>query len=133
MSELDNLQNRREQEGVRSNFPMDEGRFQQEILRPILKAKHEQFIQFVKAYRPLKSLLCQDISESDKREKLKKWFSVNLGFRSQMIGLVVSKFDVSQTSFYLLNKEKVDRRIMDMLLTRLISVKDWEDNSSEIG
>lgn len=133
MRKLTNLQNSREQGEIRQISSWDEGQFQQEFLRPVMKEKHDQFVQFVKAYRPLKSLLCQVIAEQDKREKLKKWFSVNLGFRSQMLGLVVSKFDATQTTFYLLNKDKMDRRIMDMLLTRLMSVKDWEDNSSEVG
>jgi len=131
--ELNDLQNGKEQDSSPQILIWDEGLFQQEVLRPVMKAKHDQFVQFVKAYRPLKSLLCQMISDHDKREKLKKWFAVNLGFRSQMLGLVVSKLDDSQTNFYLLHKDKIDRRIMDMLLTRLMSVKDWVDNSSDVG
>lgn len=94
--------------------------FQNTTLRPILKFQHELWLmewQQNTLFHSVKVLK----NESDRRKLLQSIFSKNIGLIQRYIGMISGFFTTLEYQFYISNKNQIDKRIKELLLTRLLS------------
>ncbi|MEN9743972.1 MAG: hypothetical protein RLZZ65_1777 [Bacteroidota bacterium] len=95
-------------------------KFQNEVLRPILKFQHELWLQEWQQ-NPLFSKVKLINNEAERRSILSQVFSKNPALVQKYIGMVVGYFLKEEFVFYSTNKNNIDKRIKELLLTRLLS------------
>lgn len=95
-------------------------RFQNNTLRPILKFQHELWL-FEWQQNALFKLVKALTNEADQRKLLQTTFSKNPGLVQRYIGMTVAYFTLAEFQYYLENKNVVDKRIKELLLTRFLS------------
>lgn len=94
--------------------------FQNEVLRPILKFQHELLLEEWKL-NPLFIQIKETSNPVQKRKLLGHVFSKNNGLLQRLIGTVVGLLTIEEFKFYLSEKALIDKRIKELLLTRLLS------------
>lgn len=99
-------------------------KFQNEILRPILKMQNELLIAFFKENIAEKNLSFSKLEVTKQRELLKSMLQKDFHFRSLMIGLVCGHFSEDEVCFYFQHKTEMNKRIVSMLEERLFSQKE---------
>lgn len=95
-------------------------KFQNEVLRPILKFQHELLLEewnVNPVFKPIK----ESSNPAQKRKLLGLVFSKNTGLLQRLIGTVVGLLTNTEFNFYLSEKALIDKRIKELLLTRLLS------------
>lgn len=95
-------------------------KFQNEVLRPILKFQHELFLEEWMV-NPLFLQIKETSNPVQKRKLLGLIFSKNSGLLQRLIGSVVGLLTIDEFKYYLSEKVLIDKRIKELLLTRLLS------------
>ena len=95
-------------------------KFQNEVLRPILKFQHELFLEEWKL-NPLFIQIKETSNPVQKRKLLGLILSKNSGLLQRLIGTVVGLLTIDEFKYYLSEKVLIDKRIKELLLTRLLS------------
>lgn len=95
-------------------------KFQNEVLRPILKFQHELLLEEWKL-NPLFIQIKETSNPVQKRKLLGLILSKNSGLLQRLIGTVVGLLTIDEFNFYLSEKVLIDKRIKELLLTRLLS------------
>ena len=94
-------------------------RFQNEVLRPILKFQHDMFVIESKSNVILDHCFKRTIQE-EQRAEVKNVFAKNTGIKYQFIGMVTGLMTTEEFQQYQLNKSDFDKRITAMVIERLI-------------
>lgn len=94
-------------------------RFQNEVLRPILKFQHDLFVIESKSNVILDHCFKRTIQE-EQRAEVKNVFAKNTGIKYQFIGMVTGLMTTEEFQQYQLNKSDFDKRITAMVIERLI-------------
>lgn len=94
--------------------------FQNEVLRPILKLQHEIF-QIEWSRNPVFEILQSIENPILQRSKLANLLSKTPGLVHRYIGMIIGLFSEEEFQFYLRNKNALDKRIKELLITRLLS------------
>ncbi|MFM8596287.1 MAG: hypothetical protein ACKOBN_04225 [Flavobacteriales bacterium] len=94
--------------------------FQNTTLRPILKFQHEIWLMEWQQNTLFHSVQVLK-NDADQRKLLQSIFSKNTGLIQRYIGMVTGFFTELEYQFYLTNKNQIDKRIKELLLTRLLS------------
>jgi hypothetical protein len=94
-------------------------RFQNEVLRPILKFQHDLFVAESKSNVILDHCFKRSIQE-EQRAEVKHVFAKNTGIKYQFIGMVTGLMSNEEFQQYQLNKSDFDKRITAMVIERLI-------------
>ncbi|MFM7006169.1 MAG: hypothetical protein ACKOWX_02830 [Flavobacteriales bacterium] len=95
-------------------------KFQNEVLRPILKFQHELLLEEWRV-NPLFKQVKESPNPAQKRKLLGLTFSKNTGLLQRLIGTVVGLLTTEEFNFYMSEKALIDKRIKELLLTRLLS------------
>lgn len=109
---------------IRVNLGLDNSktlsieRFQNDVLRPVLKAQHEILILLFNEIKQESSLHLY--SDKDKLE-FRQFIQKNVSFKSQLIGVVIGLFSSTEINYYLENKKEFNKRIIQMALERYFS------------
>lgn len=95
--------------------------FMHQTLRPVLK-----FQDFYISEKIVKHpfILQVDLKQSDevkRRESLKHFLAKNTALRNQLIGAITALFIDKEIAFYLENEKQIDKRIVEMVITRFLS------------
>ena len=94
-------------------------RFQNEVLRPILKFQHDLFVLESKSNVILDHCFKRTIQE-EQRAEVKNVFAKNTSIKFQFIGMVTGLMTSEEFQQYQLNKSDFDKRITAMVIERLI-------------
>jgi hypothetical protein len=95
-------------------------RFQNEVLRPILKFQNEIFL--IEWSKSGHFELIQSIENpSMKRKTLTTFLAKNPKLSNRYLGMVCGLFTAEEFTFYLSQKSIVDKRIKELLITRFLS------------
>ncbi|MGL4597846.1 MAG: glyoxalase [Bacteroidia bacterium] len=98
-----------------------EERFQGEVLRPVLKLQNDLILVLVKNYLKRKGEKFQLLPENDWREQVSEALKNDQPFRTQLTGLVIGLFTVSEMEEFLENQETYKRRLQSLLIERVVS------------
>lgn len=94
-------------------------RFQNEVLRPLLKFQHDLFVVESKSNVILDHCFKRSIQE-EQRAEVKHVFAKNTSIKYQFIGMVTGLMTNEEFQQYKLNKSDFDKRITAMVIERLI-------------
>lgn len=98
--------------------------FQNEVLRPIIKMQHDLLCTSFKSYLSKHSI---DLTNKDTKTKLgliEHTVRKNKGLRSQFTGMIIGHFTPEEFLMYLELESELNRRILNMVIQRLCSVRD---------
>ena len=97
----------------------DEEKFQNKVLRPILKFQNELFIKlFLSNCRTYKINFTAFNSE-EKHDYIDHIFKKNFKIRASFIGTVIALFTLEEFEKYSINQNLYNKRIIQMLCERL--------------
>lgn len=95
-------------------------RFQNEVLRPILKFQNQLFMnewQSNPYFEKIKDLK----NQAEKRRQLALLFSKNQVLVYKLIGMCVGLFSTTEFEYYQNEKSQIDKRMKELILTRFLS------------
>lgn len=101
----------------------EEEQFMHETLRPVLKFQHQLIVDFIKNEQnlPLESLNGKQRSNAEKRALISEFLQKNTKLKATLLGLTIGMFHQSEFETYLLHKKAIDKRIIEMIITRFLS------------
>lgn len=96
-------------------------KFHHQVLRPVLKFQNEIILEaFYAEMRRFKTDFSK-LASDEKRAKIHSTFHTNQKFQMLMIGVVTGFFTGDEFRFYLENRGKLKKRILEMLEERVRS------------
>ena len=95
-------------------------KFQNEVLRPILKFQHDVFIQYMASKFRQIGIDYNKLNPSDLRNKITASLSKDQKIRNQLLGMVLGLMSGDQLSRYFQNEQEFRKRIFSMLKERII-------------
>jgi hypothetical protein len=97
-------------------------KFQNQVLRPILKFQHSLLEIEVENNPLIEKLLMKELSSIKKRLLIKGIIS-KPELKNQLLGQITGLLTNSEYQFYFSKKKEIDKRIFSMLMDRILSVK----------
>ena len=94
-------------------------KFQNQVVRPIIKMQHSLFIFLFKNYLSKKKIAFNSFSEKEKNEKIKQIFTKDLAFKNTILGAVLGHFSNDELRFYVKNTSEINKRILQITVQRL--------------
>ena len=98
-----------------------EERFQNKVLRPILKLQHELLLLFFESHTFKKKMVFADLSGLKKIALIDDIFKKDSQFKIELRGLVIGHFTTEEYLLYQKMTAEVNKRIMSMAKERLLS------------
>lgn len=106
--------------GSQENASKEE-RFQNEVLRPIIKMQHDLIMAFFNNYLVKMKLQLEGLSDFQKKETVSNTFSKNQQFKTELRGMIVGQFTVEEYQEYVPISSTLNKRVSNMLQERIIS------------
>lgn len=95
--------------------------FQNDVLRPIIKMQHDLLIAYFKNYILKKKINFKGFSETKQIEYIESFLKNDLGFRSELRGLIIGQFSILEYQEYLTLRSELNKRILNIIQQRIIS------------
>lgn len=99
-------------------------KFQNEVLRPILKLQHAILVLFFISFSEKQKRYVANLSEEKLRGFIKTAVTKNTVFRNQLLGLIIGQLTSSEYEFYTKNPSEYNKRILQMASKRLLDSKN---------
>jgi hypothetical protein len=99
----------------------DVEKFQNEVLRPIIKMQNDLLFAFLKNHSQKRKIDFKDLSDEKIMEKIKIIFEKDNSFKNQVLGLIIGHFSEGEFLFYASEKTEFHKRIKQIILQRLQS------------
>lgn len=94
-------------------------KFQNEVLRPILKGQHELLIESFQYYLTQRKIDFSNLKKETKEKHINSILSKDIAYKNLQIGIVVGQFSVEEFHTYRLHSGEFNKRILQMLKKRL--------------
>ena len=98
-----------------------EERFQNKVLRPILKLQHELLLLFFESHTLKKKVVFAELSILKKKALIDEIFKKDSQFKIELRGLIIGHFAIDEYLEYQKMTAEINKRIMSMANERLIS------------
>ena len=98
-----------------------EEKFQNEVLRPILKMQHEITLKLFSNHIDNLGIVWKDLKKSKKTQCVDNQLSKNIQFKNLVIGIIVGQFNELELDKYLSNSREYNKRILQMTNQRIVS------------
>ncbi len=99
-----------------------EERFQNDVLRPIIKLQHDLIVVFFENHTLHKKLNFYDLSALKKSDLIVSIFNKDSQFKIEFRGLIIGHFTVSEFAIYQNMSSEINKRIYTMIKERLLSL-----------
>lgn len=99
----------------------NEENFQNEFLRPILKAQNELLIAVFKHYLAKHKVLFEKYSPEDQANYIENTIKKDAQLRNYFVGTIIGKLSAEQYQVFIPMETELNRRIITMLVKRLQS------------
>lgn len=101
----------------------EEEHFMHETLRPVLKFQHQLIVKLLESEKMLnlEALSGKQKTNAQKRELITSFLQKNTKVKTLLLGLVIGMFHENEFDAYLLQKKAIDKRIVEMIITRFLS------------
>lgn len=104
----------------------DVERFQNEVIRPIIKMQHNLLIAFFKSYVQQRKIDFISLTLEKKNKHIRSILTKDVNFKNILLGSIIGHFSMDDFSFYHQNTSEVNRRIVQITKQRL------QDSISEL-
>ncbi len=105
---------------LNENMSADE-RFQNLVLRPIIKLQNELLIEVFKNYVNKYKCSFYDLSVEKKISYIENSIQRDIKFRNSLKGIIIGLFTVEEYLIYIQNSSSLNKRMMGIVKERLIS------------
>lgn len=96
-------------------------KFQNLVLRSILKLQNDLLLRFFKQQAIEKKIVVEKLEPEKVKELVRNTLQKDMNFRSLMIGMVCGHFSELESDIYFQHKPEANRRIVTMMIERLCS------------
>ena len=93
--------------------------FQNKTLRPIIKMQHNIIILFFKNCLLNRKTDVTELSEKELIKTINNFFSKDIKFKNQLLGLIIGHFSEIEFQSYLEDYSEINRRIIQITTQRL--------------
>ena len=90
-------------------------------LRPILKFHDPLFSQLVRAEKQINWKVLNELDYQRKQASLLEFIQKNGSLKNKFIGILIGSFTEEETAFYLGHQKELNKRILAMIVTRIVS------------
>lgn len=97
----------------------DEERFQNETLRPILKLQQPLLVEVFINYANKHKGVFHELSIDKRMQYIEKAVHKDQKFRNSIKGMLIGQFTVAEYQIYIKNSSKLNKRMMNLVITRL--------------
>lgn len=97
-----------------------EEKFQNEILRPIIKLQHELLIAFFDNYLIKKKINYTELSKLKKNELIATIFKNDMQFKTQLKGFIIGLLTIDEYKIYQNMATDINKRIIAMIKEKLL-------------
>lgn len=97
--------------------PIEE--FQNTVIRPIIKMQHHLIIAFFNSYLKKRKVTLLNLTEGNKKLKIKSILQKDLQFKNTLIGSIIGHFSLDEYKIYNQNTTEFNRRIINITIQRL--------------
>jgi hypothetical protein len=106
----------------KTEYASFEEKFQNEVLRPILKLQHEFIISCFEHFLLLNKVQFNELNSIQKAEAINKLFKTDLRLKTELRGLIIGLFTHEEYKTYLVHSSQLNKRIYSMVQKRVESV-----------
>ncbi|MCF8273468.1 MAG: glyoxalase [Flavobacteriaceae bacterium] len=119
-SNLESIRPEISTETIHENMSDDE-RFQNLVLRPIIKLQNDLLIEVFKNYVNKYKSSFYDLTVEKKMSYIENSIQRDIKFRNSLKGIVIGLFTVEEYLIYIQNSSALNKRMMGIVKDRLIS------------
>lgn len=101
-------------------------KFQNEVIRPVIKMQHELLVASLKNYLQKRKIDFTILSDQKKRSKVSSIYKTDNNYKNITIGLIIGHFSMDEFTFYTINSSEMNRRILQIITQRI------KDSISEV-
>ena len=105
---------------INDNMSNDE-RFQNIVLRPIIKFQNDLFIEVFKNYAVKQKNVFFKLAPDKKMSYIENTIQRDIKFRNSLKGIVIGMFTVEEYKEYIKNSSNLNKRMMNLLIERIKS------------
>jgi len=105
---------------INENMSRDE-RFQNLVLRPVIKFQNDLFIEVFKNYVAKHKSVFYDLPLEKRQLYIENAIQKDMKFRNSMKGMVIGQFTVEEYLVYIENSSALNKRMMNIVKERLLS------------
>ena len=114
--------------GIRPEFPATtlndnmsaDGRFQNLVLRPVIKFQHELLIAAFRNYIIKHKNVFFDLSVEKRSSYIENAIHKDQKFRNSLKGMIIGQFTVEEYQVYIQNSSALNKRMMNIVKNRLL-------------
>lgn len=97
-------------------------KFQNQVLRPILKYQHELWVLELKQNQFFLKIKEKRCNGAELRQAIQSGISRSPDLKNRYFGLVTGLMTSDEYSFYLANRTELNKRILSMVIDRILSI-----------
>ncbi|WP_406683838.1 glyoxalase [Seonamhaeicola sp. MEBiC1930] len=105
---------------INDNMSSDE-RFQNLVLRPVIKLQNDLFIAVFKNYIVKHKSVFYDLTLEKRIDYIENAIHKDMKFRNSLKGMIIGLFTVEEYSLYIQNSSALNKRMMNIVKERLLS------------
>jgi hypothetical protein len=95
-------------------------RFQNQVIRPIIKMQNNLLTVFFKNYIRNRKIEFNSLKSEDQENKIKTILTKDINFKNILIGSIVGHFDENEIEIYLKSTSELNKRIIQIVKHRLV-------------
>ena len=96
----------------------DVEKFQNEVLRPIIKMQHHLLIALFENYLQKRKIDFKFLLKEKKKLKIKSIFEKDINFKNLILGIVVGHFSVKEYLYYTQSSSEFNKRVLQIIIQR---------------
>ena len=94
-------------------------RFQNEVLRPIIKMQNNFLVVFFEDYLKNRKIEFYILKYEDQENKINTILTKDINFKNILLGSIIGHFNKNEIKIYLKSKSELNKRIIQMVKQRL--------------
>lgn len=97
----------------------EEERFQNQVLRPILKLQNDLLLASFKNYIKKMKNMFYELKLEKRMNYITKSIQKDIKFRNSLKGMITGQFTIEEYELYIQNSSALNKRMMNMVIKRL--------------
>ena len=98
---------------------LDIEKFQNEIIRPIIKMQHHLLIASFENYLQKRKIDFSILTDQKKRSRVSSVYKTDNNFKNLTLGVIIGHFSLDEFTFYKANLSEVHKRILQITAQRI--------------
>lgn len=105
-------------------------RFQNEVIRPIIKMQNNFLVVFFEDYLKNRKIEFYILKYEDQENKINTILTKDINFKNILLGSIVGHFDDNEIKVYLKSTSELNKRIIQIIKQRLLDNCITQDEAS---